>query len=417
MGKKNVELAERRRSNMESKRSSTSSLPSLSAPEELHLDLRPAPVAAVTTVTTTVDVERQPVEEDAEGVKRLSKEVDKVKTSSENLKGSKEIVGEAPETVDEKAEAEGADKDKKDVEQQEVDDKSKRMSYSKVGDSETQPSELASARAETDECIGDGEKAKIDAKPDKEGKTSEEKSSAEKVDETSSHNEGEVKKTDDKAEGTISQTDGADVSSDVEIRETSKKGDAERKSSRDSVESKESEGEKTIQKVESKFVQEEKVATVEEGPKVIQGPPTPTSTTAPSQEQQKDSSDSAGADKKEARKSVKFVEENEASSQDAEKIEVPETNKTPPASTEPQDKAAKEASPPREKPKPKKYEYRKAPNPPFVSTSLLKPMKAEPPKPRPVVEKIVDGESPQQEMERWRELEEELLGRGERKIK
>ncbi|RUS78298.1 hypothetical protein EGW08_013933 [Elysia chlorotica] len=49
MGKKNVELAERRRTNMDAKRSSNSSLPSLSAPEELQLDLRPAPAAGETT--------------------------------------------------------------------------------------------------------------------------------------------------------------------------------------------------------------------------------------------------------------------------------------------------------------------------------------------------------------------------------
>ena len=59
MAKKNVETGQRRKANLDMKRSSQTSIPSLSAPEEL--DLRPAtipttaPAPNVTTVTAVVE--------------------------------------------------------------------------------------------------------------------------------------------------------------------------------------------------------------------------------------------------------------------------------------------------------------------------------------------------------------------------
>ena len=409
MGKKNVELAERRRSNMDAKHSSTSSLPSLSAPEELQLDLRPAPAAEATTITTTVEVENQATENDE--VQRPSQDVDQMKNSEKTIVGSKENVGDATKEVVEKAVGQTTtvvgDGDKKDSikPDTEVDSQTKTVSDPEKESHESQSVDEAS-KPDPHEHRVESEKLKISTKPAEVEKIDVDKNSAEAVDNSANvAKEEEANKAED-----ATQPKQTEMQADVEIRETSGKDSILAKSSRDSVESKESEGEKTIQKDEVKYVQEEKVAIVEEGPQVIQGPPVPASAiNAQSQEQQKDSLDPTVSDKKDMKKTVKFAEEKEPA---PEKVEEPEAKKTPHAPSSAQEPVAKEPSLPQQKPKPKKYEYRKAPNPPFVSTSLLKPMKADPPKPRPVMEKSVEEESPQQETERWRELEEELLGRG-----
>lgn len=407
MGKKNVEFAERRRSNMDAKRSSNASLPSLSAPEELHLDLRPAPTAAATTVTTTVEVERHSIEK-AEEVKRLSKDIDKLKSSSESVKGSKESVGDTPKDASAKPvegnEAAGGDTDSKESSKPDPqsDDCGKRESESNEKGEEIQEPKSAEetlTKPASDKENDEGEK---NAKP-----TTDEKQTAEAAGDAPSSDFQEEKEVASKSED-APQHDQEKATGDVEIRQTPPKIALQSRTSRESFESKESEGEKTIQKDDKIFIKEEKIATVEEGPQVVEGPPTPTTGHAPVLDQQKQATGLASVGDR--KKSVKFAEEKESTSESVEKSgEKADSQNIPPA----QAAVVKDASPPQEKPKPKKYEYRKAPNPPFVSTSLLKPMKAEPPKPRPAPEKSVEEESPQHETERWRELEEELLGKGD----
>ncbi|GFS18546.1 RalA-binding protein 1 [Elysia marginata] len=423
MGKKNVELAERRRSNMDAKRSSNSSLPSLSAPEELQLDLRPAPTVGATTVITTVEVETHPTEK-ADAIKRLSKEIDKVKDSAhQSVKGSKESGADASKDIGansaEGTEAADGEAGSKDSSKQgaEVDSSTKRMSDPKNASQdchEPQSIEESSTKSSTGKGSGEGGKPDAVVKSTKEEKVEEKQAFEAAGDKTADSKDEEKEAMHKSKDATQEQEEKA--SEAVEIRETSKKVGIDRKSSRESFESKESEGEKTIQKEERKFAQEEKVATVEEGPRVIQTPPTPTGASFPPESEQKQTSEALVGDKKDNKKSVKFAEEKKFTPEKEEKlqenVEESEAKKTPPVPST-QNTTPKEPPLSQEKPKPKKYEYRKPPNPPFVSTSLLKPMKAEPPKPRPVADKSVEEESPQQETERWRELEEELLGRGD----
>ncbi|GFO01930.1 rala-binding protein 1 [Plakobranchus ocellatus] len=412
MGKKNVE---RRRTNVDAKRSSTSSLPSLSAPEELQLDLRPAPAAS--TVTTTVEVERQP-EKEEEKAKRSSGEVDKDKDSLEDAKENKESVEEKPQVAsksDVEIKTERKDIDGENEEKQVKDGgEAKRSSDPKEDVERLENVQSAEKSSHGDETVGDGAEGEVTAEAVKENETVlTTKQAEEAADDTMGGKEEEVKCAENGGD-TNSEKERQDVAAKVKVRHASTNDDAERRS-RDSVESKESEVEKTIQK-EKKYLQEDRVATVEKG-QVIEGPPTPTSPVMPLEPRGSISSDAQEADKGDAKKSVKFVENQEPVTE--ESLKIPEKPEEPVAKTLPsgpvpvvQDSAVK-AVPPQEKPKPKVYEYRKAPNPPFVSTSLLKPMKAEPPKPRPAVEKDVEGESPQQEMESWRALEEELLGKGD----
>ncbi|CAG5120617.1 unnamed protein product, partial [Candidula unifasciata] len=305
MAKKNVEMGERRRTNIDSKRLSTASIPSLSAPEELQLDLRPAP-SAVTVTTVAAVVEKQPEEKEV-GEPEMSHEAKKgVKFVESTVTDQAPEVGEINKTEDEKEVEEGS------KQQEEV---------------KTETAEIAKEISQETEQANVAEEREVYA----------------------------VEETDQvKAAGNIKE----ELAVEAEIGKVS-------------------------------------ADTVKELPQINKTKESVEDTKVRAEEPVSET-------KQEELEEVKNEEVKQVQETTTVRVEgTQEPDKTEPSTTEV-----------KAKPKPTKmeYEYRKAPNPPFMSTALLQPMKAEIPKPRRVEEDVEALRENIRKSEELRELEQELLG-------
>lgn len=342
MAKKNVEMGERKRTNVDSKRLSTASIPSLSAPEELQLSLRPAPDSSAATTTTTVVavVEKQP-EEEADDKAESSQEPKKgVKFTESTKKTRAPQIGEIKKQEEEK---------------------------SSEGDKEEEGGKI---KEEESEKVSE----KVEAVPTTQVQE------VRIVKESSDINKDELKKVAEISKGS------GDIAREV-LPEKEKEEEVEEK--------KENDKESTIvvDKKECVTVSEEEHS---QESKDVNDEPIGESRTLSKEEGSSPYTDN------------RKTEEVQAAEGHTERVDkLPEPGRIT--------SAAPEAEPQPSQPK-VEYVYRKAPNPPFMSTALLQPMKAEIPKPKRVEEDIEAQRENLRKSEELRELEEELLGEKKTKV-
>lgn len=329
MAKKNVEMGERRRTNIDSKRLSTASIPSLSAPEELQLDLRTAPSAAITTTVAAI-VEKQPEEKEVSALESChepKKEVKFVESTEMVIAPEVEEINHPEESRDPEEES------KQDEVITETSEKVQDISKEAEAFNATQENENVEETHEVKNKENINEELKIEPEI------------------------GNVSRDAVKELPQISKTDVSveDTSERVQVAENIQKDEHSVKEKEQNIE------------VEQTEVRAEPVC-------------------EPKQEEFRE---------------VK-IEDTKQGNEIAVRTEgTQEPGKAEALTTEAE-----------VKPKPTKmeYEYRKAPNPPFMSTALLQPMKAEIPKPRPVEEDVEALRENLRKSEELRELEEELLG-------
>lgn len=338
MAKKNVEMGERRRTNIDSKRLSTASIPSLSAPEELQLDLRPAPSAVNTTIVAAV-VEKQPEEKEITGpetsqeAKREVKFVEITETATapdveeiNKLEDRKELEQESkPEEVKTETAANVRD----------ISDETEAVNTAEVKEVKVveETNEVKAAEIINEELAVEAEKGTL---------------SGDTVNELPQTNKTQEPLEDTSEEEKVAESVQRD---ELGVKETEQNNEVEQTEIR--AEETISEHKEELKEVKNEDVKQVKETSVEAEVK-----------------------------------------------QEPAKVEPPATEV-------------------KAKPKPTKmeYEYRKAPNPPFMSTALLQPMKAEIPKPRRVEEDVEALRENLRKSEELRELEEELLGQKRAKKK
>ncbi|XP_005106675.1 ralA-binding protein 1 [Aplysia californica] len=379
MAKKNVEMGERRKANLDMKKSSTTSIPSLSAPEELQLELRTAPDSTGPTVTTvTAVVERHPKE--GEEVKE-SPSVDgtaQVDDSKKAVKFAEEPKMKGGETA-EKKETEAPKKKKESVSFEEKgkgdmgsEDKKENVTEQKEPTPESKELATKETSSEKVASVGSGKVKEITkektgcvtAQAVKEGK--EEKDEVKTQVDSVKKGVDETLKVEENLSGESETKQDENVS--VALNEKSAVKQAVKPSETTVVAQ-----DNSVKPAERPVVNERKKE------------PSPPEVTSPSH--------------------VKEVTLPQKTVQLPQSVIV----KKPP-----EDKVvSSQASPPKQN---VEVEAKKPKLPPFMSTTLLQPMKAEIPKPKSSSE---DLKAKQESLLRWeklRELEEELLGEKKKKV-
>ncbi|XP_059179463.1 ralA-binding protein 1-like [Physella acuta] len=401
--KKNVEMGERRRANPDAKRSSTASIPSLSAPEDLQLSLRPAPdpkVASTTTVAAVV--EKQPDDEHqvqveaalepkkgvtfAESSKKTKapqigeiKKMEEEKKVKEEVKTEVEKVQEGKEPQEQKASEQGAGETAEKLEN----DKEKHIKKEELASAQTSPNKIT----ESEKQVPSSDVKQEIKEPAKEKDLKEnvlpQENKTQAVEEQKAIDKAEV--TEKKIEPIEKQA------AVVENKEQEVVKKAEKKDVPISTTPHE-----VISQVKGRF---EVTTKTEDVPEKVAEPAKPS-------EPDKSAEPAKPAEPSKPAEPAKLAEPAK-----------PAEPKAPAATAQIH---AAEPKPQREENKPKpaakvEYVYRKPPNPPFMSTDLLKPMKAEIPKPKPPVEDTEAKKEHMRKSEELRELEEELLGEKKKK--
>ncbi|CAL1528879.1 unnamed protein product [Lymnaea stagnalis] len=362
--KKNVEMGERRRTNLDAKRSSTASIPSLSAPEDLHLDLRPAPEPMAANVTTVVAVvEKQPEEETQPKTETVAEVKKGVKFAESSKKTRAPQIGDIKKMEDDKKGKEVEENVAKGSEEDVVDVVAGTEIEEKDENTENRLEEKAEEKVEEQkdsidasvDVKGEENQVKEASKILKEDKTPECEKPTVVIAEPQSSEEGDVNKVVKEAV--------EEKSTDIVVKSADAESTKEEPIKIE--EAKLDEKTKTVSRFSVEMVPDKSIT-------VPQGKP------------------------------LEPAEENAA-------VPVSEVNRTVQIEqVKPEIKPQQVDVPPQ--PKKVEYVYRKPPNPPFMSTALLQPMKAEIPKPKKPVEESDAKKEHIRMSEELRELEEELLG-------
>ncbi|KAH9512836.1 hypothetical protein Btru_036716 [Bulinus truncatus] len=406
--KKNVEMAERRRTNLEAKRSSTASIPSLSAPEDLQLNLRLPPEQQTSPNVTTVTaiVEKHPENEAAPHADIPTETKKGVKFAESTKKTRAPQIGEIKKLEDErKAHAGDEPQEKAEAKPaKDATDAVKETAEGKALDNETS-NEAVKTASETEDktvkepCVDKSQNSQSvnvgdKAHPEQENKEVE---SVTDIPQQKSNDNAQVcehsEECLDKKENVIADTK-EDIK--VDVKETIETDIKEyiKAESKESIKGK-AKTEKEVTKTEE--INKEQISdSLKEKPVSVVG-------------EVKPNVDKPNVDKPIVDTPIVDKPKVDTPIVDKPKVDTPIVDKPgAPESTQQREEV---------KPKPSKvvYAYRKPPNPPFMSTALLQPMKAEIPKPKPPPEPNDDKKEHIRKSEELRELEEELLGEKKKK--
>uniref|UniRef100_A0A0B7AGD4 Uncharacterized protein n=1 Tax=Arion vulgaris TaxID=1028688 RepID=A0A0B7AGD4_9EUPU len=391
MAKKNVEMGERRRTNVDSKRLSTASIPSLSAPEELQLDLRPAPNTNSVNTTTVVAVVEKLPEGTADVKPESSQEPKKgVKFAESTKKNRAPQIGELKKLEGEKA----ADKEKdEEIEKKEIkDEKETEIPQEAV----TVPSVLEKEVSSIDEVDEAKKVGDVKDEPIKETEVSER--SVDAVEEI-------LPEKDEKVD---------EISQKANVEENAVQKDEFLSAKEEDVSNKET---KLTKKLDQNFLLDQRTVPISEIKTDVK------------------QEDTSSLTKEEVIEEVQQIDEKAIKVEDRPdpgktdssttvvetqikytKVEVETRPKSTKVEVETQPNSTKVEVESQPKSTKVEYEYRKAPNPPFMSTALLQPMKAEIPKPKRAEEDIEALRENIRKSEELRVLEEELLGEKAAKV-
>ncbi|XP_055882821.1 ralA-binding protein 1-like [Biomphalaria glabrata] len=424
--KKNVEMAERRRTNLEAKRSSTASIPSLSAPEDLQLSLRLPPEQHPSVTTVTAVVEKHPDSEMANHADSHTEVKKGVKFVESTKKTRAPQIGEIKkiedgkkirdgEELSEKAETKPAEAEvetvKEKVEKKTTDKESEIQTSKHTEDAEhLNEKEASTEEKRSSHSVDTSDKGLIE----KENKA---------LDAASDVTANKPQDTTQVLKSTTESQEASEITAGIKD---------EPKAEKEACVSGETIKEQTPvteDVVSAKVTKELKPTTVAEEVKPIKVTESAnlTEDAKPGKVTEDVKSDKIPEGTKSAKATdkalpAKVIEDDKTANVNEDdksaivsgmekSVKVPKVEEA--AHQEP--KPQKEEVPP--KPSSKvEYVYRKPPNPPFMSTALLQPMKAEIPKPKPPSEATDDKKEHIRKSEELRELEEELLGEKKKKI-